>query len=85
MTDLQKVEYWKTVNGKYVQWTGKIVEVTEKTVSVKSESDTFIDDFGATIIKEQRESLINMKKCPCVRNIHVYLNKCECLNFHVCF
>jgi len=27
----------------------------------------------------------HVKKCPCVRNIHVYINKRECLNFHVCF
>ena len=28
---------------------------------------------------------IESKKCPCVRNIHVYLNKREYLNFRVCF
>lgn len=60
MTDLQKDEYWKKVKGKYVQWTGKVVEVTEDSVSVICESDTLLDDFGATIVKEQRDSLINI-------------------------
>jgi hypothetical protein len=60
MTDLQKDNYWDGVKGKYVQWSGQVVEVSEDTINVKCESETFTYDFGAEITEEQHDSLINI-------------------------
>lgn len=60
MTDLQKDDFWKGVKGKYVMWSGEIVEVTEKNIQLKMESTTFVSDLIANISKDEREKLINL-------------------------
>ncbi len=59
-TDLQKDAFWNENQFKYVQWTGEIVEVQKKSVSVIVRNDTLAMDFIAYIVKEQRDDLINL-------------------------
>jgi len=60
MTDLQQDTFWKQNKYNYVQWSGKIVEVTKDTISVVVRNDTLRSDFTAVIVKEQRTELINL-------------------------
>ncbi|MEC0229305.1 zinc ribbon domain-containing protein [Paenibacillus alba] len=67
MTDIQKDKYWEEVKGKYVEWSGKVVEVRKDSVTVIVKKSTFVSDFRATIILEQRDQLISINKNDVVK------------------
>lgn len=60
MTDLQREDFWEKVKGKYVEWTGEVVEVADSSVMIKSENDTLLDDFVVKVNDSQKEKLINI-------------------------
>ena len=57
MTSLQKDAYWKTVESKYVQWTGEVVEVSENSIQVRVKRSTLTSDFLARINEDQHALL----------------------------
>lgn len=64
-TDIQKTEYWKQVRGKYVQWTGTVVDVRDGgNIYFIVRPDTlvadFVADFGSS--PEAKKTLMNLKK-----------------------
>jgi hypothetical protein len=66
-TDVQKDKYWEEVKGKYVEWSGKVVEVRKDSVTVIVKKSTVVSDFRATIIPDQRDQLISINKDDSIR------------------
>lgn len=61
MTDLQKDNYFKTVKGRYVQWTGTIENVDKNEICVKCLDTTLTYDFIA-IVSSSEYDLSNLQK-----------------------
>lgn len=62
MTDLQRKDYFKTVKGKYVQWTGEVVNVDKGAVFVKCLDSTLTFDFTAFMSSAEKNNLANVAK-----------------------
>lgn len=62
MTEIQKDDYFKTVKGRYVQWTGTVVDVDKHTIGVRCLDNTLTDDFVAIVDNLDPEKLKNIQK-----------------------
>lgn len=62
MTDIQKDEFFKNNKGKYVQWTGKIIEVKERYIDIKCDDSTFTFDAQCYIVDSERDKLLSLNK-----------------------
>lgn len=62
MTDIQKDDFFKNNKGKYVQWTGKIIEVKERYIDIKCDDATFTFDAQCYIVDSERDKLLSLNK-----------------------
>lgn len=62
MTEIQKDEYFKTVNGRYVQWTGTVVDVDKHTIGVRCLDNTLTEDFVAIVENLEPDKLKSIQK-----------------------
>lgn len=62
MTDLQKDDYYKTIKGKYVQWSGNVVDVDKHTIGVICLDSTLTMDFVAIADNIDTEQLKSIQK-----------------------
>ncbi|WP_047153727.1 hypothetical protein [Aneurinibacillus tyrosinisolvens] len=61
-TDLQKKEKWNNEKGKYVQWSGEIINVKEDGIEIKAKPDSKRIDFVAHVTVEEKSKLLTLNK-----------------------
>lgn len=62
MTEIQKDDYFKTVKGRYVQWTGEVIDVDKHTIGVRCLNSTLTEDFVAIVDNLEPDKLKSIQK-----------------------
>lgn len=62
MTELQKEKYFKTVKGRYVQWTGVVSEVDKDSITIKYLEYSKAMDFQAVVVSSEKGNLTKIDK-----------------------
>jgi hypothetical protein len=62
MTDIQKDDYWKTVQGKNVEWSGEIYDVADSSIAIFGGKFIATHDITAKITDANRERLKTLNK-----------------------